>query len=140
MLRSLLLIVSTITTQTITNLCNMKQMLGENIRNFIQRWRLTCNGMNELIFQSHLRLIVNDLLQFLDSLISSSQIIHTDIMTRNCRYNQASVEFLGLHSRKSCQIFLSISRKKKICRFFYENSYSPNKVIDIKCILLIISL
>ncbi|CAN6456302.1 unnamed protein product [Victoria cruziana] len=62
-------------TPTINILCNMKQKQGENVRDFIQWWRSTCNRMKEPISQSHaLGLIVNNLSQPLHSLISSAPV------------------------------------------------------------------
>ncbi|CAN6465911.1 unnamed protein product [Victoria cruziana] len=62
-------------TPTITTLCNMRQKPDEHVRDFIQRWRSTCNRMKEPISQSHvLGLIVNNLSQPLHSLISSAPV------------------------------------------------------------------
>ncbi|CAN6455436.1 unnamed protein product [Victoria cruziana] len=62
-------------TPTITTLCNMKQKQGENVMDFIQRWRSACNRMKEPISQSHaLGLIVNNLSQPLRSLIFSAPV------------------------------------------------------------------
>ncbi|CAN6444993.1 unnamed protein product [Victoria cruziana] len=62
-------------TPTITTLCNMRQRQGENVRDFIQRWRSACNRMKEPISQAHaLGLIVGNLSQPLRSLISSAPV------------------------------------------------------------------
>ncbi|CAN6462673.1 unnamed protein product [Victoria cruziana] len=62
-------------TPTITTFCNMRQRQGENMRDFIQRWRSACNRMKEPISQVHaLGLIVSNLSQPLRSLISSAPI------------------------------------------------------------------
>ncbi|KAF3776992.1 hypothetical protein EJ110_NYTH47091 [Nymphaea thermarum] len=62
------------TTPTITTLCYLKQRPGEKVRDFIQRWRSSCNKMRDPISQSHaLGLIVNNSTQPL-SLISNAPI------------------------------------------------------------------
>ncbi|KAF3771463.1 hypothetical protein EJ110_NYTH59806, partial [Nymphaea thermarum] len=63
------------TAPTITTLCFLKQRAGEKVRDFIQRWRSSCNKMRDPTSQSHaLGQIVNNLTQPLSSLISNAPI------------------------------------------------------------------
>ncbi|KAF3772402.1 hypothetical protein EJ110_NYTH55653 [Nymphaea thermarum] len=81
------------TAPTITTLCYLKQRPGEKVRDFIQRWRSSCNKMRDLISQSHaLGLIVNNLTQPLRSLISNAPIKSFIDLTERAECIEAGIE------------------------------------------------
>ena len=58
---------------TLSHLCNLRQNENEKARDFIRRWRETCNKMRDPISERHaLSLILNNFSQPLRSLISTS--------------------------------------------------------------------
>ncbi|KAF3771680.1 hypothetical protein EJ110_NYTH59820 [Nymphaea thermarum] len=81
------------TAPTITTLCYLKQRPGEKVRDFIQRWRSSCNRMRDPISQSHaLGLIVNNLTQPLRSLISNAPIKSFMDLTERAECIEAGIE------------------------------------------------
>uniref|UniRef100_A0A5K1GCD8 Retrotransposon gag domain-containing protein n=9 Tax=Nymphaea colorata TaxID=210225 RepID=A0A5K1GCD8_9MAGN len=81
------------TAPTITTLCYLKQRPGEKVRDFIQRWRSSCNKMRDPISQSHaLGLIVNNLTQPLRSLISNAPIKSFIDLTERAECIEAGIE------------------------------------------------
>ncbi|KAF3780692.1 hypothetical protein EJ110_NYTH38684 [Nymphaea thermarum] len=81
------------TTPTITTLCYLKQRPGEKVRDFIQRWRSSCNRMRDPMSQSHaLGLIVNNLTQPLRSLISNAPIKSFIDLTERAECIEAGIE------------------------------------------------
>ncbi|KAF3789151.1 hypothetical protein EJ110_NYTH07253 [Nymphaea thermarum] len=78
---------------TITTLCYLKQRPDEKVRDFIQRWRSSCNKMRDSISQSHaLGLIVNNLTQPLRSLISNALIKSFIDLTERAECIEAGIE------------------------------------------------
>ncbi|KAF3771805.1 Serine/threonine-phosphatase 7 long form-like protein [Nymphaea thermarum] len=81
------------TAPTITTLCYLKQRPGEKVRDFIQRWRSSCNKMRDPISQSHaLGLIVNNLTQPLRSFISNAPIKSFIDLTERVECIEAGIE------------------------------------------------
>ncbi|KAF3773261.1 hypothetical protein EJ110_NYTH55745 [Nymphaea thermarum] len=81
------------TAPTITTLCFLKQRPGEKVRDFIQRWRSSCNKMRDPISQSHaLGLIMNNLTQPLRRLISNAPIKSFIDLTERAKCIEAGIE------------------------------------------------
>jgi hypothetical protein len=81
------------TAPTITTLCYLKQRPGEKVRDFIHRWRSSCNKMRDPISQSHaLGLITGNLTQPLRSLISNAPIKSFIDLTERAECIEAGIE------------------------------------------------